>query len=81
MGGGVGRGRGGAGAPGADAQAHPQGWRRGHSSLTAEKKPADTASASTDDGTARLLGGIGIAVGVIGLGLGGYGLGRARSRA
>ena len=47
--------------------------------LTAERKPAETAS--SDDGTARLLGGIGIAVGVVGLGLGGYGLSRARSRA
>lgn len=49
--------------------------------LTAEKKPAAEAAASSDDGTARLLGGIGIAVGAVGLGLGGYGLSRARSRA
>ncbi|QKW39767.1 YcnI family protein [Actinomadura sp. NAK00032] len=49
--------------------------------LTAEKKPAAEAAASSEDGTARLLGGIGIAVGVVGLGLGGYGLSRARSRA
>lgn len=49
--------------------------------LTAQREPAAKASASSDDGTARLLGGIGIAVGVVGLGLGGYGLSRARSRA
>ncbi|NKZ05582.1 YcnI family protein [Actinomadura latina] len=49
--------------------------------LTAERKPAAKSTASSDDGTARLLGGIGIAVGVAGLGLGGYGLSRARSRA
>jgi uncharacterized protein YcnI len=59
----------------------PKGDDAATAGLTAEKKPADTAAASTDDGTARLLGGIGIAVGVIGLGLGGYGLSRARSRA
>lgn len=46
--------------------------------LTAQVKPE--APASADDGTARLLGGIGIAVGVIGVGVGGYGLTRARSR-
>ncbi|HEY8481892.1 MAG TPA: YcnI family protein [Spirillospora sp.] len=39
-----------------------------------------TAQASSDDGTARLLGGIGIAVGVVGIGVGGLGLTRARSR-
>jgi uncharacterized protein YcnI len=49
--------------------------------LTAQREPAEKAAASTDDGTARLLGGIGIAVGAVGLGLGGYGLSRARSRA
>ncbi|TDD72143.1 YcnI family protein [Actinomadura rubrisoli] len=47
--------------------------------LTAAAKPAPKADA--DDGTARLLGGIGIAVGVIGLGAGAYGITRARSRA
>ncbi|MFI0482777.1 YcnI family protein [Actinomadura sp. 9N215] len=47
--------------------------------LTANVKPK--ATASSDDGTARLLGGIGIAVGVLGLAVGGYGLTRnARSR-
>ncbi|WP_067800904.1 YcnI family copper-binding membrane protein [Actinomadura formosensis] len=46
--------------------------------LTANVKP--TAEAAPDDGTARLLGGIGIAAGVIGIGVGGYGLTRARSR-
>jgi uncharacterized protein YcnI len=50
--------------------------------LTAQVKPAAaTSSASSDDGTARLLGGIGIAVGVIGIAVGAYGLNRARSRA
>ncbi|MFB4305255.1 YcnI family protein [Actinomadura sp. GTD37] len=49
--------------------------------LTAEQKPAAKAAASSDDGTARLLGGIGIAAGVAGLGLGGHVLSRARSRA
>ncbi|TDD67468.1 DUF1775 domain-containing protein [Actinomadura darangshiensis] len=50
--------------------------------LTADVKPAAaTSTASSDDGTARLLGGIGIAVGVIGIAVGAYGLTRARSRA
>jgi uncharacterized protein YcnI len=49
--------------------------------LTAEQQPAAKSTASSSDGTARLLGGIGIAAGVIGVGVGGYGLSRARSRA
>jgi uncharacterized protein YcnI len=50
--------------------------------LTAQVKPAAaTSSASPDDGTARLLGGIGIAVGVAGVAVGACGLTRARSRA
>lgn len=49
--------------------------------LTAQQKPIVTSTASSSDGTARLLGGIGIAAGVIGVGVGGYGLSRARSRA
>lgn len=49
--------------------------------LTAQVKPAATSSASSGDGTARLLGGIGIAVGVVGVGVGAYGVTRARSRA
>ncbi|MBT2207407.1 YcnI family protein [Actinomadura sp. NEAU-AAG7] len=50
---------------------------------TAQVKPAAAAPAEEDasDGTARVLGGIGVAVGVIGLGVGGYGLSRARGRA
>jgi uncharacterized protein YcnI len=49
--------------------------------LTAQSKPAAKAAASSDDGTARLLGGVGIGAGVIGIAVGGYGLSRARSRA
>jgi uncharacterized protein YcnI len=50
--------------------------------MTAQVKPAAaTSSASPDDGTARLLGGIGIAVGVVGIAVGAYGATRARSRA
>ncbi|MFD0683528.1 YcnI family copper-binding membrane protein [Actinomadura fibrosa] len=49
--------------------------------LTASAKPAAKAEAKSDDGTARLLGGIGIAVGVVGVGVGAYGVSRARSRA
>ncbi|MEU8799186.1 YcnI family protein [Spirillospora sp. NPDC048819] len=49
--------------------------------LTAQTKPGEKAAASADDGTARLLGGIGIAAGVVGIGIGGLGLTRARSRA
>ncbi|MEV0660281.1 YcnI family protein [Actinomadura luteofluorescens] len=50
--------------------------------LTAQVRPAAaTSSASSDDGTARLLGGIGIAVGVVGVAVGAYGVTRARSRA
>ncbi|WP_141579970.1 YcnI family protein [Actinomadura sp. WMMA1423] len=50
--------------------------------LTAQVKPAAAASsASPDDGTARLLGGIGIAAGAAGIAVGAYGLSRARSRA
>ncbi len=37
------------------------------------------AEASSDDGTARLLGGLGLAFGVIGMAAGGYGLSRSRS--
>ncbi|MFI0366255.1 YcnI family protein [Actinomadura sp. 1N219] len=48
--------------------------------LTASAKTKPAATASADDGTARLLGGIGIAVGALGLTVGGYGLNRARSR-
>ncbi|MEW2353776.1 YcnI family protein [Spirillospora sp. NPDC029432] len=43
-------------------------------------KPAATASPA-DDGTARLLGGLGLAAGVIGIGVGGLGLTRARRQA
>ncbi|MEU9017380.1 YcnI family protein [Actinomadura sp. NPDC048394] len=50
--------------------------------LTAQSKPAAAKTeASSDDGTARVLGGVGIGVGVIGIAVGGYGLSRARSRA
>ncbi|QKG24110.1 YcnI family protein [Actinomadura verrucosospora] len=49
--------------------------------LTARSKPAAKAEAGSDDGTARVLGGVGIGVGVIGIAVGGYGLSRARSRA
>ncbi|HEU5026300.1 MAG TPA: YcnI family protein [Spirillospora sp.] len=49
--------------------------------LTAQSKPAAKPEASSDDGTARVLGGVGIGVGVIGIAVGGYGLSRARSRA
>lgn len=49
--------------------------------LTAGTKPDENASASSDDGTARLLGGLGIAVGVVGIGLGGLGLTRGRNKA
>ncbi|NDU76691.1 DUF1775 domain-containing protein [Actinomadura sp. DSM 109109] len=50
--------------------------------VTAQMKPAAAAaSASPDDGTARLLGGIGIAVGAAGVAVGAYGVARARSRA
>jgi len=41
----------------------------------AESKASDSA----DDGTARLLGGLGLAAGVIGIAVGGYGISRARS--
>ncbi|GAA4239648.1 YcnI family protein [Actinomadura meridiana] len=43
-------------------------------------KTTPKASESADDGTARLLGGIGIGVGVLSIAVGGYGLTRARSR-
>ncbi|MGH3242136.1 MAG: YcnI family protein [Spirillospora sp.] len=57
----------------------PKGGSADAVGLTAKTKPA--ASASSDDGTARLLGGIGIGVGALGLVVGGYGLTRAaRSR-
>ncbi|MEU8302670.1 YcnI family protein [Actinomadura sp. NPDC048955] len=49
--------------------------------LTAQVKPAAASSASSGDGTARLLGGIGIAAGVAGVAVGAYGVTRARSRA
>ncbi|MFI0406354.1 YcnI family protein [Actinomadura sp. 3N508] len=48
--------------------------------LTATTQGKSAATVSADDGTARLLGGVGIAVGVLGLVVGGYGLTRARSR-
>jgi hypothetical protein len=37
------------------------------------------SAASANDGTARLLGGLGLAAGVIGVAAGGYGLVRSRS--
>ncbi|TDB85566.1 DUF1775 domain-containing protein [Actinomadura sp. KC216] len=48
--------------------------------LTAATKADSAATVSADDGTARLLGGVGIAVGVLGIAVGGYGVTRARSR-
>lgn len=42
--------------------------------------PAAAAESDSSDGTARTLGGVGIAVGVVGLAVGGYGLSRARAR-
>ncbi|MGI5165840.1 YcnI family protein [Spirillospora sp. CA-253888] len=47
--------------------------------LTASAKPVAASSAEADDGTARLLGGVGIAVGVIGIIVGGVGVARART--
>ncbi|MBW8483047.1 YcnI family copper-binding membrane protein [Actinomadura parmotrematis] len=44
--------------------------------LTATK---DGGGGKADDGTARLLGGLGIAAGVVGIGVGAFGLSRARS--
>lgn len=46
--------------------------------LTTQVKPQ--AEVSSDDGTARLLGGVGIGVGAVGVLAGGLGLARARSR-
>ncbi|MFI0357123.1 YcnI family protein [Actinomadura sp. 9N407] len=46
---------------------------------TSAKTPASAASA--DDGTARLVGGLGLAAGVIGIGIGGFGLSRTRRQA
>ncbi|TMQ96179.1 YcnI family protein [Actinomadura soli] len=48
--------------------------------LTAAAQVKPSASASADDGTARLLAGMGIVIGTLGLTIGGYGLTRARSR-
>lgn len=42
-------------------------------------KNAASAATSSDDGTARLLGGLGLATGLIGMAIGGYGLARKRS--
>ncbi|GAA3930168.1 YcnI family protein [Actinomadura viridis] len=39
------------------------------------------AATSADDGTARLLGGLGLAAGVLGVGVGGFGLARSRRNA
>ncbi|MFI6514235.1 YcnI family protein [Spirillospora sp. NPDC050679] len=47
--------------------------------LTATAKPAAASGTEADDGTARLLGGAGIAVGVIGIIIGGVGIARART--
>ncbi|MFC9971621.1 YcnI family protein [Spirillospora sp. NPDC127200] len=47
--------------------------------LTATAKPAAASETEADDGTARLLGGAGIAVGVIGIIVGGVGIARARN--
>ncbi|MCP2340206.1 YcnI family copper-binding membrane protein [Actinomadura rupiterrae] len=49
--------------------------------VAATSKTPPAASAKSDDGTARTLGGVGIAVGVIGIAVGTYGLSRNRSRA
>ncbi|GAA2609174.1 YcnI family protein [Actinomadura fulvescens] len=48
---------------------------------TVKTVAADSSSESADDGTARLLGGLGLAVGIAGVVIGGYGVSRARSRA
>jgi hypothetical protein len=47
--------------------------------MTAAQVPIAKAT-KTDDGTARLLGGLGLAVGVIGIAVGGFGLARSRNR-
>lgn len=49
----------------------------------ADAKPTATAETpdETSDGTARLIGGIGIGAGAVGIAVGGIGLARARSRA
>ncbi|GAA4105149.1 YcnI family protein [Actinomadura miaoliensis] len=47
---------------------------------TVTAKVASDDADSASDGTARLLGGLGLAAGVIGVGVGGFGLARGRSR-
>ncbi|KAB2350938.1 YcnI family copper-binding membrane protein [Actinomadura rudentiformis] len=47
---------------------------------TVKTVAAGTTSENADDGTARLLGGLGLATGLIGIAIGGYGISRARSR-
>jgi hypothetical protein len=42
-------------------------------------RAASVTSPSSDDGTARLLGGLGLAAGIIGAGVGTYGLTRKRT--
>jgi uncharacterized protein YcnI len=44
------------------------------------KAVATSAAVTSDDGTARLLGGLGLAVGLVGIAVGGLGLARARGR-
>jgi uncharacterized protein YcnI len=49
------------------------------SDVNAARVTAADAPASKDDGTARLLGGLGLAVGIVGLAVGAYGLTRRRA--
>jgi uncharacterized protein YcnI len=60
----------------------PKGSGEGHttSAEVPVAKVATRGEAGTEDGTARLLGGLGLAVGVIGIAVGGFGLARARNR-
>lgn len=64
------------------AAAHPAGTMAGMTSTMAgsANPPVKSTAMKSDDGTARLLGGLGLAAGVVGIGVGGLGLARARSR-
>ena len=56
----------------------PKGTAPAGTGVVAASAKTPVSAASPQDGTARLLGGLGIAAGVIGIGVGGFGLNRAR---
>ncbi|MBX6769980.1 MAG: YcnI family protein [Actinomadura rubrobrunea] len=66
--------------PAPELKLTPKGASAAPAADKVDVRAAPTTSGSASDGTARLLGGLGLAAGVIGIGVGGFGLARGRSR-